>query len=552
MSDLGVRGGVHINPLFGGSAQELAQQPKLAPEQYKASHGMLSGQELMDKMGAPPKSDVTVFGKTIKSNSTAYKGALEHLQNYQSQVDTMSDRNLDRVPKGVIDSMQGELRAVIKSADDYLAKHADGGSKTDRRGVMQELKEAAQAELQNLGNLSKMTGTKDKDINVAEGLVLLRGGITDASHFTRDLNDSLIDTNNSRMNFGAGKVNSVELIDYSGEVRVVKYMSKEAEKLMMGERESGMDQKDMRTAARNIATANVAEFFEMDHLVPMPDIILRDGQAALAMKKAPGESLIQKIEVKVSDQNEVKRYEAELKSYQNNLALGKTTIAQNFLENLERAGVRKDQNGDWQKKVAAFKEIPYDSKTNPKLAASVQEGLLDLQALHCLLGQVDGQPENIYVQVKGDKAVVTGIDQDMCLGEKMTGLDSFVGNKPIGDLGKTYGGPPPLMSQNFYDKLMAMTDKDLDQLLGPQITDQEKSAAKSRLALLQEHAGKLEKAGLVIDKFEGWTGKDPKSGKTMGVFDFCAASDFRSYIKRDSASQAKAAHKLPLDMAKHV
>ena len=537
MSVGNIHGGVHINPL--AQPQQGGTVPQTKMENYKASSAMLSGSELVAKMGGAPKENWTLGNFTIRTHSDNYKGVKAHLENYQMQADSLKDRNLSDVPKSVISSMKDELQNVVDSAEAYIAQHANSSSKSDRRAVMQEVLDSARSELQNLGNLDKMTGVKGTQINISEGLALLRGGVTDASHFTRDLNDDIIDHDNSKLAFGAGKVNSVELIDYGGDVRVVKYMSKTADVLMKGERTIGMDPNDMRTAARNIATSNVAEHFGKPSLVPMPDVVIRDGQAALAMHKAPGESLIHKYESEVTDQKSIARFDTEL--------------SKGWMDNLKSAGVRKDEvSGKWMHKEVGFKEIPYQSQDNPKLAASVQLGMLDLQSLHCLLGQVDGQPENIYVQIKGDTAVVTGIDQDMCLGKLMDGLDT-VGGQSIGDLKKTAGGPPPLMSKSFYDKLMALTPDTLDELLGPQITDEEKTAAHSRLDKFQTYArDTLAKNDRVIDddKFETWRA-DGLGGK-IGVYEFCIASDTGSYIKRDGSTLSKTKNQVPLDLAKHV
>ena len=62
-------------------------------------------------------------------------------------------------------------------------------------------------------------------------------------------------------------------------------------------------------------------------------------------------------------------------------------------------------------------------------------------------GQMDRQPENIFIQIDGNKAKVTGIDNDMCMGKKLTHLDALDTGSLREDLKKTYGGPPPLMSR---------------------------------------------------------------------------------------------------------
>jgi hypothetical protein len=296
-------------------------------------------------------------------------------------------------------------------------------------------------------------------------------------------------------------------------------------KLARGEEATGFDKDNMLIGARNLATARVANLLGLANSVPMPDIVIRNGQACLAMKPASGERLPHKVDAEIIKP-------AAIANCENANA-----------ETLKKWGAHQ-KDGKWYQPEVQYKEIPYTSTTNPKLAASVQLGLLDLQALHCLLGQVDGQPENIFIQLKGDKALVTGIDQDMCLGRGFNTLDL---TDP--DLQKTYAGPPPLMSRDFYDALNAMTDDHLKYALGPEMPAEEKANAVVRLNLLKAHAATLW-PGRVIDndKFDSW--RDGGTGPDVGTF--CKNSPLRSYIQRDMTTLEKTTKKVPLDVTKHV
>jgi len=301
--------------------------------------------------------------------------------------------------------------------------------------------------------------------------------------------------------------------------------------LAKGEEASGFDKGNMLIAARNLATARVANLLGLANSVPMPDIVIRNGQACLAMKPAPGERLINKGDVELTNPKEIANCEnANAETLKNWNAYQK--------------------DGKWYQPGVQFKDIPYTSTTNPKLAASVQLGLLDLQALHCLLGQIDGTQENIFIQVKGDNtALVTGIDQDMCLGRDFNTLE--IPNKwdKALELKGTYAGPPPLMSRDFYDALMSLTEDQLKYALGPEMPAEEKANAVTRLRLLKAHAATLNPDRVIDnDKFDSWT--HATTGEDVGTF--CKNSGLRSYIQRDSATLEKVTKKVALDMTKHV
>ena len=285
------------NPLAKGVGTTT---PPPAPHDAKASHGVLSGSELVARMGGAPKTDITIFGKTLKTNSEAYKGALGHLEAYQDKLGKLGGTNLSDVGKAKIDELRRELTSVVAQTDAYEAKHANSDSKAGRRGVMTELKQMALDELGRLDDLPKLKNTDRKSLDLPDALTLLRGGITDVSSYNKDMNDQSIDKSKSKDNFGAGKANTVSLLAYGTDVRVVKGLSKQAEKLMAGESVTGFDQQDMRMGARNVASANVARELGIGQSIPKPDIVIHNGQAGLAMHKAPGESVIYKHEVPVT------------------------------------------------------------------------------------------------------------------------------------------------------------------------------------------------------------------------------------------------------------
>ncbi|KQT42038.1 hypothetical protein ASG43_17330 [Aureimonas sp. Leaf454] len=519
-----------MNPLYQGKV-DVPEEPKIAPRDVKASSGMMSGSELIEKMGGAPKSDFTIMGKTLKTNSNEYKAALSHLETYQTKLSKLGGEVGD-VRTRDIQALKTDLNKVITDADAYADKHAGSSTKSDRREVMADLKAMAQKELQLLDRLGDLVNTKGKGITVADGLVLLRGGVTDASGYNKDLNDSIIDKGKSKDSFASGKANSVSLISYGTEMRVVKSISKEAEKLMAGESSSGFDQSDMRTAARNIASSNVAEKLGIGKTIPMSDIVVHNGQAAIAMKLAKSESLILKTDVPVTDQKLVQQYNHE--------------FDKGWHDNLKGYGVTRTENGDWTKKQTGFKDIPYTGTSNPPLTANIQKGLLDLQVADCLMAQMDRQPENIFIQISGTSAQIIGIDNDMCMGKAMTDLEP---TRP--DLKKTYGGPPPLMSREMFDKLQAMTPESFKEAIGPEFTQEEVDAGLSRLAKLKEHANALKNDGMIVDNFETWKGIDPTSGEEMNASDFLMASDFRSYVKRDQTTLNKIDVPIPLDLGKH-
>ena len=506
---------------------------------YMPSGGIMSGADLMARMGGAPKENVNILGFFVKTNSTAYKGVLENLQTYQGNVDAIKDKDVARVPASVINSLKDQLASVVAEADKYLAQHGTDAGKAGRREVMTDIKQMAQDEIGRLDQLNTLTGTDTTKVSLGNGLNLLRGGVTDVTAFSSAFNDDTIVAANSKIAFNSGKANTVDLIAYGTDMRVVKPISKQADKLMAGEATTGFDQTDMRTAARNVASSNVAELLGIGPSIPMPEIVIHNHSAALSMPVAAGESLIIKVDIPVTDLKDVARYDSDLKS--------------NFLDNLKSAGVKFDENQNcWVRSTAQFKEMPYISDTNPALRANLQKAMLDLQVCDCLMGQMDRQPENIFIQIDGNKVKVTGIDNDMCMGKKLTHLDALDTGPLRADLKSTYGGPPPLMSREMYDKIVNLTDDDFKAALGPQFTPEEVGAAVSRLHELQNHAENLNVSLCIVDNFATWRGSTD-TNPSINASDFLMQSDMRSYIKRDASTLAKVQPTaiVALDAGKH-
>jgi hypothetical protein len=492
------------NPLVnvgGQNAVQDAQQPPINPRDYKPSKNILSSNELITAMGAPPKDNVTIGVLTIKSHSVAYKAALGSLQSFNSELSQLKDTPLSNVQPADIQKLKTALQDVVNQADAYHAKHATADGKRARRDVMTEVKAAALKEMAALDDLGKLTNHADKNVTMGEGLAMVRAGVTDATQFSRALSDDRIDAARSRDNFGAGAVNTVSLIAYGNDMRVVKPLAKEADNLKPGERLVDMDPHDLKIAARNMNSAATARVLQMPGLIPQPHIAIHHDEAVLAMPLAKGECFVEKS----------------------------TGAPQ-------------------------FRDVGLGGTTDPALKASVFKGLLDLQALDCINAQVDRQPENYFINVlPGNRAQITGIDNDMSGGAQLTTIE-IQPNQDV-RLKATYGGPPPLMSREFFDKLAQTSENAIRQAMSPGTPQTHVDAQVSRFRDLKQHALQLEKDGCIVDNFETWTHKDPKSDQIVGAEDYLKNSDYRSYPKRMYATLDKIAARgvQPLDMnpAKH-
>lgn len=505
-----------IDALRPDSATAARAAPTRDPD-VKASPAMLSGAELMREMGGAPKPNVTLFGRVLHQNSVHYGGALAHLETYQALAKQVEGQAHGSLSDKQLRDMKDQLAAVLVRCDAYVTQHEGDPDKAGRVGTMRNLASMATAELEALNRLGQLRNAGGKGLTHEDAMAIVRAGVRDAADFNPGLNDAAVDPARSRDGFASGKVNSVSLLVYGDDTRIVKPLACGSKNLTLGEGFSGFDKSDMKYGARNFATERMAERLGIGDTIPRSNLVIHHGQAGLAMRLAGGQSLVRHDRVVETDPGSIARYDNDL--------------ARGHLDNLKRCKAEKNDDGQWTVPKTRFVALPYTDPegSHPALTASLQKGLLDLQTLDCLMAQMDRQPENLFIRLDGDTAHVTGIDNDMCMGKDMTRLGA------PGDLAATAGGPPPLMSREMHDRIANLSEDDFATTLGPDFSDAEVAAAKTRLTLLKAHAETLRTSGCVVDDFATW-----RSSEGQSASEFLMASDTLSYVKRDQTTIDKA------------
>ena len=166
------------------------------------------------------------------------------------------------------------------------------------------------------------------------------------------------------------------------------------------------------------------------------------------------------------------------------------------------------------------------------LTASLQKGLLDLQVIDLICGQVDRHQHNYFVRIEGGEAKITGIDNDTCFGTRAESQYNF-GDGPKEKVTVPWPGLPPLMSFDMFKNLMSITEGKLTETLQRSgLNDEAISVAVTRLNVVKSHAVELETTGRVVENFEEWTFTDQESGKTMNASEYLMSVPNDSYVRQ--------------------
>lgn len=511
--------GAHTNKL-NAFLVELTNRP---PDQQTvqmadrlASHhaglGLMSGRMLMEQMGAPPLKDIRILGLTIKTNSKEYDEALTALQTYHMQLANYGDLRFE-VFDTIKDSLAAELGRVIAAADAYADRHAGSATKADRVAVMTALKEAAERELDGIARLSQAEFPHDDEMMVDEAVALARAGLEKVQLFHEDMNDFRLNKQRTQDDFAGGAINSVSKVVYRTsdgleEIRITKPLMARNDHLSDGEEAIGVDPENTRVYSRNKASEAAAGLLGMQERIPQSDLLMHNGHAVLAMKLAPGEDSLGYVEEPLND--------AQVREV---LTMPQEDLSRHVYQNAE---------GVWVFERNATRGLPVAFGDKPALTAALQEQLLDLQMLDCLCGQVDRHLHNIFIRIDGDKVIVTGIDNDMSFGRLTRDIEH---RSEPGLRNGNYAGPPPMMSEAAYERLMKLDPETFATSISTGLSTAEVDAAVIRLDQLKKHASDLRKQGLVVEDFATWTGVHPKTGKTVNASEYLVgASAPSSYI----------------------
>ncbi len=197
-----------------------------------------------------------------------------------------------------------------------------------------------------------------------------------------------------------------------------------------------------------------------------------------------------------------------------------------WLNNFKNQNIEK-RGGKWQKGTEKLVK-PWPPPALADLQASLHEELNGLEWCDMLTGQGDRHSANYMIDIQGDTAKVTGIDNDFAFGKTQTGLLTYNPEKGI-----TSVGTPKLIDRKTYTKLTA-ADFDTDMLpkLKGLLTDEEIDASRQRFTAVKAEAARLATTGCVVDNWKTWRSSD---GNNFTASEYLAAAGTPSLFKRDFA-----------------
>ncbi len=315
--------------------------------------------------------------------------------------------------------------------------------------------------------------------------------------------------------FGSGAVNTVaKLVHQDGTARVFKPEQSTDEKPPKVTKTLGIDPKAPHYGNRNVASHGASDLLGLD-VMPEATFAVHDGSVGLLMGMAPGKSPRRKVweDLTPKECDDCDMWERE---------------GGGWLQNFKNQNIEK-RGGKWQRgKEALVKAWTSPPPPSPDLQASLHEELNGLEWCDMLTGQGDRHSANYMLDIQGDTAKVTGIDNDFAFGKTQTGLLTYDPDKGI-----TLVGTPKLIDRKTYNKLAAADfDRDMLPTLKSLLTDEEIDASRQRFTAVKAEAVRLGTVGCVVDDWKTWRSSD---GSNHTASEFLAAAGTPSLFKRDFA-----------------
>ncbi|WP_461209478.1 hypothetical protein [Desulfocurvus sp. DL9XJH121] len=126
-----------------------------------------------------------------------------------------------------------------------------------------------------------------------------------------------------------------------------------------------------------------------------------------------------------------------------------------------------------------------------------------LAFLDAMLGQVDRHHNNFTIQTKDGKITgITGIDNDMCLGTEIDGMNPTTGEISFPGANHALKFLPPIIEKADYDAYMAITPETIEAIVGDSLSPQEVKALEQRVEFIQSYLETLNGLGRVLDADE--------------------------------------------------
>jgi hypothetical protein len=300
---------------------------------------------------------------------------------------------------------------------------------------------------------------------------------------------------------GSGKMNSVtKLVHADGKSRAFKPQQPTDDGNSKAAQEIGIDPNAPHYGNCNIAARAMGDVLGSD-VIPQARYALHNGSVGLLMDMAPGKSPIGKINLGAVDPAKDSWLKSNLTQMANNTAAGRSNDL--VSKSIANAGYVQKDDGGWERSQKDFVK-PWTAPPSAKAQGKLHAQLNQLEWCDLLCGQMDRQPENYMVEVNGDDAKVTGIDNDLCFGKTEAPKDVAHGYSGPGlpklidetTLRKIKGSPPNVPALDF--------DRDVLPRLKGLLTQEEVNNARKRLADVTKHALALESQGMVVADWGSW------------------------------------------------
>lgn len=505
--------------------------PPLTPDgkvDYSESFKSITSDSLFDAMQGRPKPDIKIFGKVVFPASTDFKNVANDLDRFKEAFNDLSQRPIESLTKRQIDSLKHDLDTAIMHAGDYQNTHQNNPDKLDRRNVMENLKSDLEKQKGFLDALLTAKDNFPKGATIGNAHAMLKSDVETGSLVTNPHRDDRLQGKPQAI--GSGAMNTVYLAtwikpDNSVERTVLKPLSVDLPEGANGAdlaNTIGIPNEHQMVAERNVATGKVAARLGLQDMAPTGNIIVLNGQTCLEMPVAPGSAPMLYVDLPIPQDDPRTNQARELE---------KTQKGREQLEraNIFKSGVDNDGKSLFAIKEQTFYDFPFASSQPNDVTSGLQEGLLNLQVIDLLTGQVDRNPNNIFIKVENGTVTVTGIDHDISFGENEgkneTDLTPDDGFPP-----PQWKGLPPLMMEDTYRSLMNIdrvayqTDLETSGL-----TEKQVSLAMDRFDGLRRHARDLNDKGLVVNDLS-LNVTDPNTDEQVSVSEFLTSRPYESYV----------------------
>ena len=582
---------------------------------------------LIDRIGAPPKRDITFLGLTLHKMSTGYKDVLDKLDNYHAalarcnapqdlnapDVDGHSGAKLDQLDKLL------DLHEALEAMENSLQAYEAGGKHTHKDAMRTLLTQVREERGVVAGVLQQVDGLEGKpsvglndviafqrvhpDLSLAEVETLVQQGwnaqdygamwqmtldphglkesdVREAVRLGYDL-DTVRAYHQARLPItegtqagakidggltplGKGAINSVskgqvELDDGTRMTGVFKAERPSTGHLAGAGQTAGIDPDRPHWAPRNVVTSNLDQMLGLG-VIPRTAIVVHEGQVGSVMELVKGVSphvsgnisqpLPPEIAQHLRDHPEVLQAYIQSQGFEGGVLEGDTLkiFNEELRGTLDEEGMPLIENDAIVMTMQGRDGIVGMDFGDPVL----RRELTKLQWLDALTGQVDRHGQNYFVErtVDGLTVAVKGIDKDMAFGARITdahatsnqGFLELIGEEGTRDLGFKGGRLPDVVDRATYQALMDMTPEDVDVACAGLLKPDEIAGTKVRLLQIQEHLGKLELNGGVLDTEDDWNG--PEVSARLGMAGH--PHDRIERLREELTAQGKSEHAIEM------